>query len=259
MPNKIKRLIWDIETSPDIAFTWRIGFKINIPHDNILKERAIICICYKWEDEKEVYSLEWDNGDDYELCREFLEIAKEADELVAHNGDRFDMKWLNTRCLKHGFDPSPIWTTVDTLVIAKSRFYFNSNKLDYLGSFLCGEKKIHTEFEMWKDICLDNCPKAMKLMVDYCKQDVLLLEKVWKKLQPYHRPKIHAGVHGATKEDVADRWTCPWTGSTDVRLRKRYATSTGIERFSMLSKKMKQTYTIPKNVYQQYLDWKVGQ
>lgn len=248
---KIRRLIWDIETSPDIAFTWRVGFKINLSHDNILKERAIICVCYKWEGDDKVYSLEWDNGDDYELCKQFLEVAKSADELVAHNGDNFDIKWLNTRCLKHNLDPSPIWTTVDTLQIAKKRFYFNSNKLDYLGSFLCGERKIHTEFNLWKDICLDNCPKAMQLMVDYCKQDVLLLEKVWKKLSIYHRPKTHVGVHN----DRA-RWTCPWTGSTNVCLDKRYSTAAGIERFSMMSNDTRQRYTIPKNVYQEYLEWK---
>ncbi len=32
-----------------------------ITTDSIIKERAVICICYKWEDEKEVYYLEWDS------------------------------------------------------------------------------------------------------------------------------------------------------------------------------------------------------
>src|SRR6056297_181468 len=52
---KRKRLYFDIETSPNVTLTWRTGYKLNIPHDNIMEERAIICICYKWEGSDEVY------------------------------------------------------------------------------------------------------------------------------------------------------------------------------------------------------------
>ena len=139
---KIRRLICDAETSPNIGFFWRAGFRLSINHDNILHERAIICICYKWEGERTVHSLEWKKGDDKDLLKRFLKVALEADELVAHNGDKFDIKWFNTRCLKHGLEPPPIWKTVDTLVIARRRFYFNSNRLDYLGKYLLDEGKI---------------------------------------------------------------------------------------------------------------------
>ena len=33
----IKRLFWDIETSPNVVLSWRIGYKINLDHDNILQ------------------------------------------------------------------------------------------------------------------------------------------------------------------------------------------------------------------------------
>ena len=46
---KRKRLFFDIETSPNIGFFWSSGYKINIPFENILKERAIICIAYKYQ------------------------------------------------------------------------------------------------------------------------------------------------------------------------------------------------------------------
>ena len=57
-PEGFKRLFYDIETSPNIGFFWGAGYKVNISHDNIIKERAIICICYKWEGQDTVHSIE---------------------------------------------------------------------------------------------------------------------------------------------------------------------------------------------------------
>ena len=48
------RLFFDIETSPNIGFFWQSGYKLQVPYTNIIKERAIICICYKWENDKKV-------------------------------------------------------------------------------------------------------------------------------------------------------------------------------------------------------------
>jgi predicted RNA-binding Zn-ribbon protein involved in translation (DUF1610 family) len=104
---KIKRLFWDIETSPNVCLSWRTGFKINLDPDNIIKERAIICICYKWEGNKKVYSIEWDRGDDRQLVEDFAVVAAEADELVAHNGDSFDIRWFNGRNALHDLHYKP--------------------------------------------------------------------------------------------------------------------------------------------------------
>ena len=208
---KKKVLIWDIETSPNIGFFWRPGYKVTLTHDNILKERAIICICWKWAGERKVHHLTWDkNQCDKKMVKEFLKVAKEADELVAHNGDHFDMKWFNTRVLFHELGPVPQWKTVDTLKIARKYFNFNSNRLDYLGKFLFGEGKISTSFNLWYDICINNCPTAMDKMVKYCKQDVRLLEKVWKELEPYSTVKSHVGVANGLP-----KWTCPFQEDQD--------------------------------------------
>jgi hypothetical protein len=59
---KKKRLFFDIETSPNIGFFWQSGYKLNISYNNIITERAIICICYKWEGDEKLYSLNWDES-----------------------------------------------------------------------------------------------------------------------------------------------------------------------------------------------------
>ena len=126
----MKRLFWDIETSPGIFYAWRCSYKARIMPDNMLREPAIICICYKWEGSDEIDSLTWDDGDDTLMVKRFAKIAAQADEMVAHNGDRFDIKWFNTRNLVHGLPPLPHYKTVDTLTIARRHFYLQSNRLD---------------------------------------------------------------------------------------------------------------------------------
>lgn len=179
------KLFFDIEVSPNIVLAWRAGYDLNINHDDIIQERAIICVCYKWEHEDVVHSLEWDNGDDRQLLEEFSKIIDSADEVVGQNSDRFDIKWLRTRCLFHRIPISPKFYSIDTLKFAKAGFNFNSNKLDYMGKFLGLGEKIHTDLDLWKRILLYNDKQSLKDMVTYCKQDVNLLEKVYNELKLY--------------------------------------------------------------------------
>ena len=184
-----KKLFFDIETSPNIVFSWRIGHKINITPDNIIDERAIICISYKWDDEDVVHSLKWNKGDDKEMLKKFAKIIDSADEVIGQNSDKFDLKWLRTRCILHDIPISNKFNSIDTLKMARAGFNFNSNKLDYMGSYLGLGKKLSTGYDLWTKIVLHNDSKAMEDMITYCKQDVALLEKVYEKLQKFSPTK----------------------------------------------------------------------
>ena len=245
----IRRLYWDIETSPNIMFSWRAGYKINLDHDNIIRERGIICICYKWEGRDEIGALTWENGDDTEILETFSVIMGAADEMVAHNGDRFDMRWFNGRNLLLGLPPIPETKTVDTLAIAKRKFFLNSYKLEYLAQKLCGAGKIKTDFSLWKRIVLDNDPQAMADMVKYCKRDVELLEQVHHKLAPYYKPKSHVGVMSGD-----ERWTCPQCGSERVKKSKTRITPMGMKQHQMHCNSCGRYYTISNLVFRKYLE-----
>jgi uncharacterized protein YprB with RNaseH-like and TPR domain len=173
----MRRLFWDIETSPVLALLWRTGYRIDVSHDSIVRERAIITIAWKWENEKQVHALHWDkNQCDKTMLLKFIEVANEADELVAHYGDRFDLPWIKTRCLFHGINAFPIYKTIDTKAWASKYFYFNSNRLDYISKFLGFEGKIKTDYQLWLDIVLKKCPKALEKMIAYNKKDVIELQ-----------------------------------------------------------------------------------
>jgi len=247
----VKRMFWDIETSPNVMFSWRCGRKLNLDYHNIIQERAIICICWKWEGQKRIYSLTWNEGDDKEMLEEFSEEMKKADEMVAHNGDNFDIKWFNARRLIHGLEPVPRAKTVDTLKIARRRFLFNSNRLDYLGSLLFGEGKIKTEFDLWRNIVLKNDEVALKKMVRYCKKDVVLLEKVWQKLRDYEDAAGHAAVMATGNHYT--RWMCPHCASERVCVSKTKATAKGIKQYQMRCNDCWRYYTISRSVHNKYV------
>lgn len=210
---KLRRLFFDLETSPNVGLFWRAGYDLNIDSANITTERAVICAAWKWEGEDKVYSLRWNRSQcDKKMLLELMEVVNSADEIVAHNGDKFDMRWLRTRLLFHGVSSFPVHKTIDTLQWARRKFYFNSNKLDYIAQYLGLGAKIKTEFGLWKRVVLNKDAKALADMVKYCEWDVVLLEKVYDKLAGFNAPKTHAGVLGG-----GEKWSCPHCGNMKVQ------------------------------------------
>lgn len=243
MPNKSvtkrRRLFFDVEVSPNVGLFWQSGYKQKIDYQNIIKERAIICICYKWEEEKEVYFLTWDRKQcDKKLIAKFIEVANQADELVGHNGDRFDLPWIRGRCAHHGLEMFPDYATIDTLKLSRWKFRFNSNRLDYIASFLGIGNKIKTDFNLWKDVVLGRSDKALGQMVKYCKKDVVLLEQVFNKLKLHMQPKMHYGVIFGE-----DRSSCPECGSDELTKVKSRTTQTGLKKIILKCNTCGRTHT----------------
>lgn len=190
-----KILFFDIETSPCIGLFWRTGFKISVGHDSIVKERAIMCICWKWAGNPKVHSLEWSKKQcDKAMLKKFSKVLLEADAIVGHNGDAFDVKWINGRIMFHGLDPLGKLPTEDTLRMSRACANLNSHKLDYLGQYFGLGGKDKTSYEWWKEILLNKSEKHMALMVKYCKQDVVLLEQVYNRISPYATHRINKAI-----------------------------------------------------------------
>lgn len=242
-----KRLYYDIETSPNIGLFWRSGYSLNIGPENIIQERAIICISYKWEGE-EVNTLTWDSKQsDKSLLKKFSKLLFKATEIVAHNGDKFDVKWVKGRCLYHQIEVPHKLVTIDTCKQARKHFNLNSNKLDYIGQFLgVGQKHDTGGFDLWKRILLEKDKDAMKTMVEYCEQDVILLERVYQKMKNYIDTKMHYGtLHGEHK------YTCPECGSSKVRCRNTRTSAMGTIKRQMKCKDCHKMYTISNKSYMQ--------
>src|SRR5678809_1195275 len=118
MTNKGK-LYLDTETGPNIVYSWRIGYNINLSPENIIREREMICIAWKWENEDTVYAQHWDYKDkqrDKKLLKDFSKIYSQASEIVVQNGIEFDLKWLRTRILINKLPPLPHIKVYDCLL-----------------------------------------------------------------------------------------------------------------------------------------------
>lgn len=229
---KIKRLYFDIETSYCTGWFWRPSFKTSISYDQVLQQAKIICICYKWSGSEKIHSLKWDKGCDKILAKKFATILMEADEVIGHNSDKFDLKWVRTRVLFHGAKSLPEFKSIDTLKISRAKFNFPSNRLDAIGKYLgFGGKKDTGGIQLWHDIIQRNSAKAMNEMVEYCKRDVGLLEKVFLKLEKFAPPKTHAAVfNGGHKAD------CPNCGSNQTSITQTRYSAKGTKVHSMKCK-----------------------
>jgi hypothetical protein len=252
----IKQLFIDIETAPYEAYVWRTG-KQFVSHNSLKwghRDGNIICVCYKWGHEKKVHHIEWNQDGDKELIKSLVPVLLEADEIIAQNGDRFDIPYINTRIVANKLEATPIWKTADTLIIARKRFRCPSNRLDALGQFLLGEGKMDTNFGMWVDIKENDCPKAMAKMVKYCKKDVVLLQRVYEEIAGFHRPKTHVGV--ATG---GEKWTCAYCGSQEVKKHKTTYTAAGTKQHQMQCTKCHRYYTISHTAFVDYNEWRNDQ
>lgn len=245
-----KRLFYDIETSYNIVKSWRIGYNCTINVDDIIKERAIICVCYKWEGEDTVYSLIWDKGDDRKLVEDFLKVLNEATEAVGHNIQEFDQKFILTRAAKHGISAHPKYVSYDTYQKAKRHFSFNSNKLDYISKFLgLSGKMQHEGLPMWDAIVLRNDRSALERMVEYCKADVLVTEAVFEKLRVLTEISTnHASELGKPL------YNCPNCAGSNSSYLKPVISKAGVARRLMECLDCNQKYVISNTQYIDSLD-----
>lgn len=243
----MSRLLFvDIETSPCVGYFWRPGYNLTISHDNIVEESKIICISYKWQGEEEVSTLTWDKAqNDRAMLVKFGKVLKKADRAIAHNGDRFDLPWIRTRCLFHRIPFQADVMTLDTLKKARGGFKFNSNRLDYLGKFMgVGRKEETGGFGLWKDV-MNGDKEALAKMVHYCEQDVQLLERVYDVMIEYLKPVTHTAVNlGGYRHE------CPYCSSEDTKRNKRIpATAAGTPKVELKCNTCRRYWTMSEATY----------
>lgn len=221
-----KILLIDIETCPNLAWVWGFYEQTVLA---IEKEWHILSFSAKWFGGKSItkglidYPLyKKDKDNDKELVRDIWNLFNEADIIIAQNGDEFDIKKVNTRLIKHGFTPPAPYKTIDTLKISRKNFAFSSNRLDDIGEFLGIGRKIETTKKLWFD-CMNGNARAWKLMKRYNKNDVILLEKAYLLLRPWHKQHPNLGIYET-------ELVCPKCGSDNIHLRGFVRNTTSLYR-----------------------------
>lgn len=207
----------DIETAPISGLSWTI-WDTNLIH--VIEPTFILCYAIKWAGQETVKThalcdypgYKRNKACDKALLSELWKALDKADIVVAHNGDAFDIKKINSRLLVHGFEPPSPYKTIDTLKIARKHFKFDSNKLDNIGLYLqVGRKLPHTGKDLWLG-CMSGDARAWRTMRRYNAQDVRLLESVYEKVKPW--ASSHPDLRAYT-----GRTGCPVCKSQKVQCR----------------------------------------
>ena len=184
-----KVLVFDIETLPMEVYSWRIGNKLSINHDNIIKEWSILSWSAKWFMEPEIMSdcvnsEEAINRNDTRVCQSLWELFNEADVLIGHNGRNFDVRKMNARFIYHEMLPPSPYEVIDTYKDITRVASFTSFKQDYLTKFFQLEEKLETSFDLWRR-CSIGEQEALDEMLEYNKHDVIGLEELYITLRPW--------------------------------------------------------------------------
>lgn len=211
MKSKIKRLFLDIETSYSVVATFSLWPKY-ISHDNILEDWHVICAAWKWEGSTKIEGKLTYNNNDKTVVASLRKAIVEADEIVYHNGRKFDFKKLNTRVLLNNLDPMPKPRETDTLIQVRKHFSLSSNRLDFVGKALGVGGKLKTSPDLWMK-ALKKDKKAIDEMFKYNKQDVIVLENIFNKLKPY----IEVGYNLNINQELGHN--CPKCGSDNLQAR----------------------------------------
>lgn len=213
--------ILDLETTPILGWTWGLYEQDVI---EAVETSYLLCFAYKQLGKRGVHSFSLPDfplykrepHNDRELVKKLWEVINSADVIVAHNGDKFDIKKSNALFFKHGLNPPKPFHSVDTLKESRGVFKFDSHKLNAIAVLRkIGEKKRTGGFDLWKD-CMAGKQKAWDHMVEYNKRDVSLLEEVYLIMRPWM--KHHPTVSSAG---------CPFCGSERYQSRGDYSPRRG--------------------------------
>lgn len=214
---KSKVLLIDIETSPIISYVWTLW---NTNSIKVIQNTRILCFAYKWLGSKKTEfiglpdfkSYDKDKTDDYGVAWHLRELLDEANIVISHNGNAFDIKKILARVASHEIMPPSPFQSIDTLMVARKKFKFDSNRLDDLARELgVGAKLSHTGFAMWEG-CMAGDPDCWETMKSYNVTDVNILEKVYLRLRPWIEGHPNCGVF-----DVGT--VCPNCGSEEIQQR----------------------------------------
>ena len=197
-----KILVFDIETSLIKFYGFRTG-DIYVGHKDIIKDWYVHCWAAKWLGEDKIMHAvqtitEAIMNDDKRVVKKLWKLINEADIVVGHNINGFDLKKLNWRWLIHGLNEPLPYKPVDTLRIARAKFGPSSRALDYLTKELKIPNKTDTDKELWK-ACDEGWPEALKKIDKYCQNDVLINEAMYLRIRGWDARHPNLGLYSKTQ------------------------------------------------------------
>ncbi len=234
--NKPKILLFDIETSMIKGYVWSL-WKQNISLPQIIEDWYVLCWSAKWlgtdtifNDSIHLHSDPLFKNNERLVVESLWKQLDDADVIVAYNGKSFDRKKMNSKFLQYGLpEPSP-YKVVDPMLIVKGNFAMTSNKMDFIVKYVDdNEKGKHsTNIQLWID-CMENSGTAMDYMLEYCDQDIEVLEKVYLAVRHWDKNSPQLAMY---YDD--DKPRCNSCGSDDLEVLENKHAHTSLSKFGIV-------------------------
>lgn len=209
-----KLLYIDIETAPTLAYAWG-AFDQYIRPENIVEDWFVMAWAAKWVCSSYIYSRvcrpkEIKKCNDGRIVKPLWDLFNEADVIIGHNSDQFDIKRMNWRWMVHGYRPPKPYKTVDTLKELRKVAAPTSRSLDYVTKQLNLNGKMKHSPELFYK-CKQGDGDALRELRKYNEIDVLEGESLYLKIRPWMKNHPNMGLY---YEDNSER--CKNCGSEDL-------------------------------------------
>jgi len=247
-----RRLIADFELSKSIFWAWSTG-KQYLGYHQLLEPQKMISLHWKWEGEgEEVHHIHWGlkAQDDKRVVKKAIELFDLADEIVMHNGDKFDLKKLYGRAMFHQLPMRPKYITRDTMKMVKSVASLPSYSL----KFLCQHFGLPLKLDSggsatWDKVQFEKSQEALDHLLFYGDGDITSTEHLFNHIKTYCLNKQHYGE---------EKFFCPECNGLG-KWNKSYTTAskTHLHYFKCRDKSCSTYWKINNKTYMDFLQYKM--
>lgn len=192
-----------------MAYVWGLHNEF-IPLDRLIRPGRILCWAAKWYKQKTMrFRAEWDQVEG-DFIEDLAHMMSKADAIITYNGNKFDLPKIRGEIIVRGMDPLPPTPSIDLYSTARKLGY-PSGKLAFVARHLgLGAKGQHAGFDTWVG-AMEGIGADQRVMERYNKQDVRLLEKLYKVLLPHIANHPYLGT--------GEKPECPNCGSHKIQKR----------------------------------------
>jgi len=123
---------------------------------------------------------------DKRLVKELVEHLKNYTTVVGYYSTNFDMPWIRSHAMKYNI-PFPEYGTmrhIDLYYVVKYKMKLSRNRLENATKFLGIKGKSHINPDYWIHAAAGD-ERSINKILEHNKWDVIILEKLHKRLMPY--------------------------------------------------------------------------